>query len=199
MAKSRQTVGESLRPPCTSNPKEMNERHVPLPEVWLRGPVAGIPASLQPVAHALLQAREDVDSILTGFPDALLWERPVGVASVGFHLRHIEGVTDRLLTYARDEPLSAEQLRRLTVESEADASEPGADLVRAVGAQVERAIEQLRLTDPESLDDPRAVGRSRLPSTVRGLLFHAAEHVQRHVGQLLVTARLVRGRASEMG
>jgi hypothetical protein len=27
---------------------------------------------------------------------------------------------------------------------------------------------------------------------VLGLLFHAAEHTQRHVGQLLVTARVVR-------
>jgi uncharacterized damage-inducible protein DinB len=36
------------------------------------------------------------------------------------------------------------------------------------------------------------VGRAKLPSTVLGLLFHAAEHTQRHVGQLLVTAKVVR-------
>jgi uncharacterized damage-inducible protein DinB len=175
----------------------MNEHAAPSPEFWLRGPVAGIAGPLQPVAHALLQAREDVESIMAGFPDTMLWARPAGVASVGFHLRHIEGVIDRLLTYARDEPLSAEQLRRLAAESDEDQSETGAELVRALGAQIERAIEQLRLTDQESLEDARWVGRRRLPSSVRGLLFHAAEHAQRHVGQLLVTARVVRATGSE--
>jgi len=170
----------------------MNQHADPLPEVWLRGPVAGISGPLQPVAHALLQAREEVQSAMAGFPDALLWHRPAGVASVGFHLRHIVGVIDRLLTYSRGEPLSSEQLGRLAAEREPEPSQSGTDLVRALDAQVERALEQLRLTDPDSLDHAREVGRRRLPSTVGGLLFHAAEHAQRHVGQLLVTARVVR-------
>ena len=38
------------------------------PEVWLRGPVNNIPALLQPVAHALMQAREEVIQLMMGFP-----------------------------------------------------------------------------------------------------------------------------------
>jgi len=50
-----------------------------LPEVWLRGPLPTIPPLLQPVAHALLQAREEVMERMDGFPEELLWERPEGV------------------------------------------------------------------------------------------------------------------------
>jgi catechol 2,3-dioxygenase-like lactoylglutathione lyase family enzyme len=56
--------------------------------------------------------------------------------------------------------------------------------------QVERAVDYLRAMQPQTLNEPRAVGRRQLPSTVMGLLFHAAEHAQRHVGQMLVTARV---------
>jgi len=165
------------------------------PEVWLRGPVEGVPGHLQPVAHALLQAAEEVDSITANFPDALLWERPEGLASVGFHLRHIAGVVDRLFTYARGETLSAEQREALRVESEPGGEAEGVVQLRArIRRQVEKALEQLRATDPATLLDARGVGRAQLPSTVLGLLFHAAEHTQRHVGQLLVTARIVSAR-----
>jgi len=164
------------------------------PEVWLRGPVPGVPPLLQPVAHALLQAREEVEALVEGFPDALLWTRPAGVASVGFHLRHLAGVLDRLFTYARGEPLTQEQRDVLAAEGAPPAAPCTArDLFRAFHAQVERALEQLRATDEAMLTDARAVGRLRLPSTVLGLLVHAAEHTQRHTGQLLVTARVQRG------
>ncbi len=46
------------------------------PEVWLRGPVAGIPALLQPAAHALLQAQEEIHTMLLSFPEKLLWIKP---------------------------------------------------------------------------------------------------------------------------
>jgi uncharacterized damage-inducible protein DinB len=162
------------------------------PEVWLRGPVPGVPAALQPVAHALLQAREDVEALAATLPDGLLWQRPGGVASPGFHLQHLRGVVDRLFTYARAQPLSEEQRRDL--ELEGTSSGAGTlSLVRAFSEQIEQGLAQLRATDPLTLSEPRAVGRQRLPSTVGGLLFHAAEHVQRHVGQLLVTVRVQQG------
>jgi hypothetical protein len=70
------------------------------PEVWLRGPLNGIPALLQPVAHALLQAREEVNEMMDGFPENMLWQKVAGMASPGFHLQHLTGVLDRLFTYA---------------------------------------------------------------------------------------------------
>jgi hypothetical protein len=165
----------------------------PLPEVWLRGPLPGVPALLQPVAHALLQAREEVETSLRDFPDALLWERPAGMASTGFHLQHLAGVLDRLFTYARGEGLTAGQLAALSAEGK-PVGRPGetAALVQFFGGQVEKSLAQLRITAENTLTEPREVGRAKLPSTVLGLLFHAAEHTQRHVGQLLVTARVVR-------
>ena len=164
-----------------------------LPEVWLRGPLPSVPPLLQPVAHALLQAREEVETSLRDFPADRLWERPAGVASVGFHLQHLAGVLDRLFTYARGESLSPGQLAALAAEGKPTA-QPGeaAALVQLFREAVEKAVAQLRLTEEKILTQPREVGRAKLPSTVLGLLFHAAEHTQRHVGQLLVTARVVR-------
>src|SRR5690349_18596506 len=86
------------------------------PEVWLSGPLPGVPALLQPVAHALLQARDEINELLKDFPGEKLWLKPEGVASVGFHLQHIVGVLDRLFTYAMGEQLSNKQLKYLSEE-----------------------------------------------------------------------------------
>lgn len=157
-------------------------------EAWLRGPIEGVPESLQPVAHALIQARDEARELLRGFPSDLLWTRPAGLASVGFHLQHVAGVIDRLFTYARGEPLSGDQRAALAREGSPAGSMD--DLLAAFDVQVDRALGQLRATEPHTLGETRFVGRLQLPSTALGLLFHAAEHTQRHVGQLLVTARV---------
>lgn len=162
-------------------------------EVWLRGPLPEIPPALQPVAHALLQAREEVEALAAGFPDARLWDRPAGVASVGFHLRHLTGVLDRLTTYARGEALTTTQLAALAGEEVPSATDTATALAATFGAAVDRALAQLRATDPATVFEARSVGRAGLPSTVIGLLVHAAEHTMRHVGQLTVTTRVLRG------
>ena len=121
-----------------------------------------------------------------------LWARPCETASVGFHIRHATGSLDRLFTYARGEGLSPEQ--RAFLDSEATPGSPqaqAAELASAFEQQVSRALEQLRRTPESTLLEARGVGRLQLPSTVLGLLFHAAEHTQRHVGQIVTTAKLV--------
>jgi uncharacterized damage-inducible protein DinB len=168
---------------------------IPDLEVWQRGPVDGVPALLQPVAHALLQAVEDVDKEMRSFPSGLLWNKPGGVASVGFHLKHMKGVVDRIFTYAKGETLNDVQMQHLrgeTVQSDVDSA---LTLVDDLGKQVAAAIDQLRTTDVNTLTDKRGVGRKQIPTTVIGLLFHAAEHIQRHVGQLIVTARVLKTQA----
>jgi uncharacterized damage-inducible protein DinB len=163
------------------------------PEVWLRGPLEGVPPLLQPVGHALLQAREEVNEIMAGFPEKLLWERPAGVASAGFHLQHLTGVLDRLFTYANGIPLTTEQLEYLQSEKYPPTTSYSVqELVDDFNKQVDKALKQLRETPEQSLLQPVGVGRKKLPSTVLGLLFHAAEHTQRHTGQLLVTTRVLR-------
>jgi uncharacterized damage-inducible protein DinB len=138
----------------------------------------------------LLQAREEIRALLRDFPPDRLWNCPAGVASVGFHLQHVSGVVDRLFTYARGESLSDQQHRSLAAEETVSTQASINDLLDAFDARVENALNQLRGTDVQTLTAARTVGRKQLPSTVLGLLFHAAEHVQRHVGQLLVTARV---------
>ena len=161
-------------------------------EWWQRGPVEGVPAFLQPVAHILLQVRESVGELVENLTLGQWNARPAGVASAAFHVRHMAGVIDRLFTYARGEELSETQFEALRTEG-AELDAPGiAAVVAALSARVELAIVELRAVDPATLGDFRAVGRARLPSTVIGCLVHGAEHAMRHVGQLSVTTRLVR-------
>ena len=165
------------------------------PEVWLRGPLPDIGAHLQPVAHSLMQSAEEVRVLLADLTAAELRVRRAGAASVAYHLSHAAGSLDRLFTYARGEALSAEQLASLAAESAVgDAADPGA-IAAAFARAIGRALEQLRRTRAESLLERREVGRAKLPSTTIGLLFHAAEHTQRHVGQAVTTAVVARAAA----
>ena len=164
------------------------------PEPWLRGPVPGIPALLQPAAHAFLLALEDVEAAVSDLTADHLWLEPGGAASPGFHLVHLAGSTDRLLTYARGEALSGAQRSALAAERALTPPYPPLDeLLAGWRTAVERALRQLATTPEATLNNARVVGRAQLPSTVLGLLFHAAEHAQRHVGQLVTTAKIIRG------
>jgi len=162
-----------------------------LPEVWQRGPLPGIPALLQPVAHALLQAQEEIHEMMKGFPESKLWERPAGVASVGFHLQHITGVLNRLFTYAAAQQLSDQQLHYLKAEGMPSDNIQLASLLQTLDAQIDASVETFKNINPATLTDARGVGRKQIPSTVLGLLFHSAEHTMRHTGQLLVTIKIL--------
>jgi len=162
------------------------------PEVWMRGPIEGVPALLQPVAHALLQAKEEIHIAMEGFPEELLWEQPAGVASPGFHLQHIPGVLDRLFTYADAQQLSQAQLDYLATETKQNDGVTVATLLAHFDAQLDTTISRLKTVNEQQLTAFRGVGRKQLPSTVMGLLFHAAEHTMRHTGQLIVTLKVLR-------
>jgi len=161
-------------------------------EVWLRGPLEDVPALLQPVAQALLQAREELEELMAGCPDSLLGQKVAGMASPGFHLHHLTGVLNRLFAYARGEALTAEQLDYLSAEGKVSENITVIDLVEQFDHEVDKAISQLITIDEQTLKEFRGVGRAQLPSTVMGLYVHAAEHTMRHLGQLLVTAKVLR-------
>lgn len=163
-----------------------------LPEVWLRGPLNNMPALLQPVAHALLQAREELGTLMAGFPDVLLWQKVAGMASAGFHLQHLTGVLNRLFTYAKGQALTEQQLSYLAAEGKSVYHMSTAHLVEQFNREVDKAIGQLANTDEQTITQVRGVGRSQLPSTVIGLYVHSAEHTMRHLGQLLVTVNVLR-------
>ena len=162
-------------------------------EWWQRGPIDGVPAILQPLAHILLQVRESVGEFVEGLTDTEWNARPANVASAAFHVRHIPGVIDRLFTYARGQALSPEQLAAKKTEADPVHQADVPVVLAALSERVDAAIAELRTIDVATLGDFRAIGRAQLPSSVIGCLTHGAEHSMRHVGQLLVTTRVVRG------
>ncbi|MEO7040660.1 MAG: DinB family protein [Gemmatimonadaceae bacterium] len=161
-------------------------------EWWQRGPIEGVPALLQPVAHILLQVRESVGELVADLTEAEWNARPANVASSAFHVRHITGVIDRLFTYARGEGLSPEQFASIRLEGAHLAISEVASIMGALNVRVDDAIDELRSVDVSTLDEFRGVGRAQLPSSTIGCLVHGAEHSMRHVGQLSVTTRIVR-------
>jgi uncharacterized damage-inducible protein DinB len=163
------------------------------PEAWLRGPFEGVAPMLMPASHALVQASEDLERAVSGLTVEQLWVKPGGAASVGFHLRHIAGSIDRLLTYARGEQLTEAQRQAMPLEQQpGDPPADAAALVREAQAAIERALAAILAVRKESLFDPRAIGRQALPTNVFGLLCHIAEHAQRHTGQIITTVKIVR-------
>jgi uncharacterized damage-inducible protein DinB len=164
----------------------------PRAEPWLRGPVPDIVPQLQSAAHALLQVQEEI-AVLKDLTSEELWLTPGGAASIGFHLRHIAGSLDRLLTYARGDTLSATQRGGLASERDTTQPNDASALLRHAHDAIDAALAQLRATPVGELFAARSVGRAALPSTVFGLLSHAVEHAVRHAGQATTTAKTVRG------
>ena len=164
------------------------------PEPWLRGPVPLVPALLQPAAHAFIMALEDVERAVEGLPTEELWVEPAGAASVGFHVAHLSGATDRLLTYARGERLTDVQKKKLVSERPDPGARPTLEhLLAEWRATVADTLRQLSEIPEDTLLTPRFVGRAQLPSTVLGLVFHAAEHASRHTGQVVTTCKILAG------
>ena len=159
-------------------------------EPWMRGPIEGVHALAAPILYSFQQAREDLAQWTEGLTTDQIWATPHGFGSLGFHLRHIAGSTDRLMTYLKSEQLSPEQLEGLKREKEPGSSRD--ELLAGVNAAFERAEAVVRALDPAKLTEPREIGRKRLPTTVIGLLTHIAEHTQRHVGQAISAAKLAR-------
>ncbi len=161
-----------------------------IPEPWLRGPLPGVDTFVAPLLYSFQMAREDLARYTAGLITEQIWATPHGFGSVGFHLRHIAGATDRLMTYVSGGQLSSDQMAALKSEKELGATREvllaGIDQAFVSAEAVARAL------DPTLLAEPRGVGRKQLPTTVIGLLVHIAEHTQRHVGQAISAAKLAR-------
>lgn len=162
------------------------------PHAWLRGPVAGIPALLQPAAHGFINAREEALGALSGLSADEIWRPVHGAASVGFHCRHLVQAADRLLTYAAGRELDDAQRQALAEETTPPAPLlDEAEVAAIVKKGVERALIRIGTLEEGTLLAAREVGRAKLPSTVLGLAFHAAEHAQRHSAQAITTSRIL--------
>lgn len=161
-----------------------------LPEPWLRGSLTDVPPVQRAVLHALELAQEDLERWASDLTEEELQARPGGIAPVAFHLKHVVGSTDRLLTYAEGNSLSAEQISFMKAELEGESSR--AALFDHLARHWQASAKRVRSFSPEQLSEPRTVGRQQMPTTVAGLLVHVADHTMRHVGQAITTAKVVK-------
>jgi len=163
-------------------------------EPWLRGTETDVPAVGRAVLHALQLAEEDLQKWCGNLSDAALNARPAGAAPVAFHIRHVARSLDRLLTYAEARDLSEQQMSQLRTEIDPGAAHD--ELFAELAAALADAAARVRALAGTNLEEPRTVGKKRLPTTVGGLLVHVADHTQRHVGQAITTAKML-GMSSE--
>jgi uncharacterized damage-inducible protein DinB len=143
---------------------------------------------MRAVIHALELAREDVERWCGHLTDEEWNQRPQGMAPAAFHVRHIARSIDRLLTYAEGEQLSSGQLELMKVEMDQRAK--GSEILAEFETALVDAEKRIRAFAGSDLEARRALGRKALPTSVAGLLVHVADHTSRHVGQVVITARL---------
>jgi uncharacterized damage-inducible protein DinB len=160
-----------------------------LPEPWLRGTLAEVPAVSRAVLHALQLAKEDLERWCGTLSDSELNARPAGIAPVAFHLRHIARSIDRLLTYAEGNQLSEAQI--IEMKSELDSGAKREELFAELESALRKSAGRIRAFDAARLNEARVVGKKELPATLGGLLVHVADHTQRHVGQAVTTSKIV--------
>ncbi len=164
--------------------------NTPYLEPWLRGTHTEAPAVARAVLHALELALDDITKWTAGLTDDEAHAAPLGLPPVAFHLKHIARSVDRILTYAEGGQLSGEQMAALKAEQ--GGAETLAELLGEVEASFANAdgrIRTLATADPQT---PRGVGRKQLPITLGGALVHVADHTQRHVGQVVTTAKVLK-------
>jgi uncharacterized damage-inducible protein DinB len=163
----------------------------PYIEPWLRGTHTDVPAVGRAVLHALELALDDITKWTSGLNDAEVHSQPLGLPTVSFHLKHIARSVDRILSYAEGNVLTAEQLAAL--KSEQAGEETLAELMAEVEASFSNAAERVRVLATADFETFRGVGRKQLPTSIGGTLVHVADHTQRHVGQVVTTAKVLKG------
>jgi len=169
----------------------MNTPPAPAPyvEPWLRGTHAEVPAVGRAVLHALDLALDDLTKWTAGLSDVEVHAQPFGLTSISFHLKHIARSTDRLLNYAEGGQLSSHQLAAL--KGEQTGTETLAELLAEVETAFANAADRVRVLATADFNTVRGVGRKQLPTSIGGALIHVADHTQRHVGQVVTTAKLL--------
>jgi len=167
-----------------------NPVSVPNVEPWLRGIHADVPAVGRAVLHALDLALDDIAKWTEGLTDAEVHAEPLGLTSVSFHLKHIARSVDRLLGYAEGSQLTAEQLAALKAEQIGE--ETLSELMAEVEVSFSNAADRIRVLATADFNIPRGVGRKQLPTSIGGALIHVADHTQRHVGQVVTTAKVLK-------
>ncbi|UWZ82682.1 DinB family protein [Occallatibacter riparius] len=167
----------------------------PYTEPWLRGTHTDVPAVGRAVLHALELALDDIRKWTDGLTDTEVHAQPLGLSAVSFHIKHIARSTDRILTYAEGGQLTPDQLAAMKAE------QAGAETLAELLAELESAFSsaetRVRTLAGGNYDELRGVGRKQLPTSMGGALIHVADHTQRHTGQVVTTAKLLRALRAE--
>ena len=163
---------------------------VPYVEPWLRGTHADIPAVARGVLHAFDLALDDITKWTEGLTDLEVHAQPLGLSPVSFHLKHIARSIDRLLTYAEGGQISAEQL--VLLKSEQGGEGTLAELLAELETSLSNAADRVRTLATADFNTFRGVGRKQLPTSIGGALVHVADHTQRHTGQVVTTAKVLK-------
>jgi hypothetical protein len=161
-------------------------------EPWLRGGHDDLDPLQAAVLYSFEHAKADIEKWTSTLSEEQLWHQHGTVGSPGWHARHIAGSVDRLTTYAAGGQLGEAQLAALQ-----DEKQPGGpsqpELLAYINETLDRCGNTIRSLDPSTWRSVRGIGRKRVPVPLGVLLVHIAEHTQRHVGELIVTVKLVRG------
>ena len=168
---------------------------VPYVEPWLRGTHKDVPSVARAVLHAFDLALDDLTKWTDGLTDLEIHTLPLGLSPVAFHLRHIARSVDRLLTYAEGNQLSTDQMALLKSEEvgpQHDERERLAALLAEVETSFANAARRVRVLATADMNTSRAIGRKQLPTSIGGALVHVADHTQRHVGQAVTTAKVLK-------
>jgi uncharacterized damage-inducible protein DinB len=168
----------------------MSTPPAPYVEPWLRGTHGDVPAVGRAVLHALDLALDDLTKWTEGLSDEEIRSQPVGLNAIAFHLRHIARSVDRILTYAEGGQLTPDQLALLKAEQGGE--ESLAELLAEVETSFSNAAERVRVLAAADFNAFRGVGRKQLPTSIGGALVHVADHTQRHVGQVVTTAKVLK-------
>lgn len=162
----------------------------PYTEPWLSGTHAEVSAAPRAVLHALELAVEDIRKWTDGLSDTEVHAQPLGLTPVSYHLKHIARSIDRILTYAEGGQINGDQLAALKGES--SGAETLNELLAEVDAATGRAADRIRALHDADINTFRGVGRKQLPTSIGGALIHVADHTQRHVGQVVTTAKVLK-------
>jgi uncharacterized damage-inducible protein DinB len=154
--------------------------------------MADVPAVARGILHALELANEDIEKWCGVLTEEELNARPGNIAPAAFHLRHIARSLDRLLTYAEGGELNEAQRGKL--KTELDEGGTPENIFAELRQALELSAKRVRHLATQDLEQPRFVGQKRVPTTLGGLLVHIADHTQRHVGQAITTAKMVKSR-----
>lgn len=162
-------------------------------EPWLRATLTDLPPLQRALIHSLQMAQEDIAKWCGDLDEEELHAHPSGLPSIAFQIRHIARSLDRFCTYAEGSPLTSAQLEELQEEL----NSPGTheSIFEELDVSLAKTRRRLESILRQPLDLPIAIGRKRLPTTLGGLIVHAAEHTQRHVGQAITTAKILRAQS----